>query len=156
MGLAPYGQLNPAFLDVLRRHIYVDGLDLVMDGNAAGTYRELQAFARRPGQSYESVADIAYTAQHYFSELMLEMLAGLRQLGLSDRLVLTGGCALNSTFNGEVIPAAASRSSTCRRRRRTTAMPSAPRCWPMPKMAAPCRARPSIRPTSARRSTTGS
>lgn len=104
MGLAPYGQLNPAFLDVLRRHIYVDGLDLVMDGNAAGTYRELQAFARRPGQSYESVADIAYTAQHYFSELMLEMLAGLRQLGLSDRLVLTGGCALNSTFNGEVIP----------------------------------------------------
>jgi carbamoyltransferase len=104
MGLAPYGQLNHEFLEVLRRHIHVDGLDLVMDDNAAATYRELQAFARRADQSYESVADIAYTAQRYFGEVMLQMLAGLRQLRLSDRLVLSGGCALNSTFNGCVAP----------------------------------------------------
>ncbi len=102
MGLAPYGQLNPEFLEVLRRHIHVDGLDLVMDSRAGATYRELQRFARQPGQSLDDLKDIAFTAQHHFSALLFEMLEHLAPLGASRNLVFSGGCALNSSFNGLV------------------------------------------------------
>ena len=102
MGLAPYGRVNPELLELLRRHIRVDGFDFVMDGEAAPSHRALQAFARGPGQSLDDLKDVAATAQHHFNELLFEILARLQALGLSENLVFGGGCALNSTFNGLV------------------------------------------------------
>lgn len=103
MGLAPYGRLDEELLQLLRQHLRVDGLDFVMDAGAAASHRALQAYARRPGQALERLADVAHTAQHHFEELLFEILGRLRALGLSENLVFTGGCALNSSFNGKVL-----------------------------------------------------
>lgn len=100
MGLAPYGRLDDQLHDLLRRHIQADGLDVVMTRDARETYLELQAYAKRADQRYEDVADLAYTAQHHFNEILLAILGRLHELGRSDNLVFSGGCALNSTFNG--------------------------------------------------------
>lgn len=102
MGLAPYGNLDPELYQLLKKHIFVDGYDIVMDEQAKGTYQELQRYAKRRDQSYEDVADVAFTAQHHFSEMLIEILSKLHKLGLSDNLVMGGGCALNSTLNGLV------------------------------------------------------
>lgn len=109
MGLAPYGRLDEELYAILRRHIHVDGLNLVIGEHAASSYRQLRAFARRPGQTYQDMADVAYTAQHHFNELMFDILRRLHALELSDNLVLAGGCALNSTTNGLVDQATAFR-----------------------------------------------
>ncbi len=100
MGLAPYGKLDERLYELLRRHIHVDGLDIVMTRQARETYLELQGYAKRPDQRFEDVADVAFTAQHHFNELLVEILRRLHDLGVSDNFVFTGGCALNSTFNG--------------------------------------------------------
>jgi carbamoyltransferase len=102
MGLAPYGKLDGELYAILQRHIHVDGLNLVVGEHAAASYRQLRAYARRPGQTYQDMADIAHTAQHHFNELMFGVLRHLHGLGISDNLVLAGGCALNSTTNGLV------------------------------------------------------
>ncbi len=100
MGLAPYGRLDQRLYELLRRHIHADGLDLVMGPDARETYLALQAYAKRPDQRFEDVADVAFTAQHHFSEILLSILGHLHELGISRNLVLSGGCALNSTVNG--------------------------------------------------------
>lgn len=102
MGLAPYGKLNPEVLALLRRHIFVDGLDIVMNDDAKASYLALQRFAKRKDQPFEDAADLACTAQHHFNEMLIEVLGRLHELGHSDNLVMGGGCALNSTFNGLV------------------------------------------------------
>jgi carbamoyltransferase len=102
MGLAPYGKFHQAFYEALKRYIRADGCELVVGRDGGEAYRGLQQFARRPGQSFLEMADIAYTAQHYFCELAVEVLRRLSDLNLSRNLVLTGGCALNSTLNGQL------------------------------------------------------
>lgn len=100
MGLAPYGRLDPELLELLHRHVYVDGLDLVMDQNARDSYLQLQRYTKRADQSFEDVADVAYTTQHHYNEILREIFERLYDLGISRNIVLGGGCALNSTFNG--------------------------------------------------------
>lgn len=100
MGLAPYGRLDPELLALLQKHIFVDGCNIVMDAHGKSTYLALQKYAKRADQSYEDVADVAFTTQHHFNELLVEILNRLHGLGLSENLVMGGGCALNSTFNG--------------------------------------------------------
>ena len=102
MGLAPYGRLDEELHAILRRHIHVDGLNLVVGDHSAAAYRQLRAYARQPGQTFQDMADTAHTAQHHFNELLFTVLRGLHRLGISDNLVLAGGCALNSTSNGLV------------------------------------------------------
>lgn len=102
MGLAPYGRLDEELYAILQRHIHVDGLNLVIGDQSASAYRQLRCYARQPGQTYQDMADTAYTAQHHFNQLLFTILRGLHRLGISDHLVLAGGCALNSTSNGLV------------------------------------------------------
>lgn len=102
MGLAPYGRLNTEFLELLQRHIRVDGLDFVMDEQAGRSYTAMRRFARGPQQSLDDLCDIAFTAQHHFNELLFRMLGRLAEICPSQNLVFSGGCALNSSFNGLV------------------------------------------------------
>jgi carbamoyltransferase len=46
--------------------------------------------------------DLAYAAQEAFGEMMDVILAEARRLVPSDSLVLGGGCALNSSYNGTI------------------------------------------------------
>lgn len=102
MGLAPYGRLDEELYAILQRHIHVDGLNLVIGDQGASAYRQLRAYARQPGQTFQDMADTAHTAQHHFNQLLFTVLRGLHRLDISDNLVLAGGCALNSTSNGLV------------------------------------------------------
>jgi carbamoyltransferase len=100
MGLAPYGKLDHELYELLKQHIYADGLDVVIDARGRDSFLVLQKYAKRKDQTYEDVADLAYTAQYHFNETLISILGGLFELGLSENFVFSGGCALNSSFNG--------------------------------------------------------
>jgi carbamoyltransferase len=50
----------------------------------------------------EELADVAYTGQVFFADLVTQLLNHLREVTQCDNLTLAGGCALNSSFNGTV------------------------------------------------------
>lgn len=101
MGLAPYGKLDPKIYDLMRRHLKVEGFNIVSPLDSA--LMELYKYARRPGQSALELADIAYTGQQVFSELMRELLQNLYKETKCKNLALGGGCALNSSWNGKIL-----------------------------------------------------
>ncbi len=103
MGLAPYGKIDPELLELLERHILVDGLDIVLSREAKSTYLELQRYRKRAEQTYEDVANIAHTGQHHFSQILFTIFGRLAELELSSNVVFTGGCALNSSFSGRLL-----------------------------------------------------
>jgi carbamoyltransferase len=102
MGLAPYGKLDERCYELLRRFIRADGYRLVVGDGSAHAYRELQGLTRARGQSFMEMADIAYTAQFHFCELATQLLRKFGGDFPSKNLVFTGGCALNSTLNGQL------------------------------------------------------
>lgn len=103
MGLAPYGEVNDDLLSIMRDYIRVEGLTIYHPEEAEAAYSRLLQYARKPGASAESVANVARTGQAYFAELTNHLLATLHQMGDSDNLVLAGGCALNSAYAGTII-----------------------------------------------------
>ena len=106
MGLAPYGQLDPKLYDVLRPLLRVDGLELKQGVTTAEYRKRVEQLATqiRPADSPpQEAADLARTGQEIFCETMRDMLNNLYALGHSNRLMLTGGCALNSAWNGRVL-----------------------------------------------------
>jgi carbamoyltransferase len=54
--------------------------------------------------THYSVADLARTGQEHFCALYMSLLRELRKVHPSPNLVLGGGCSLNSSWNGRVIP----------------------------------------------------
>jgi len=105
MGLAPYGQLDPEIYETLRGILLVDGLDIRTCGIAERSrlMRKLDARARRPGEDIYAAADMAYTGQAFFADVMTALLTELHARFPSDNLVLSGGCALNSSYNGQIL-----------------------------------------------------
>lgn len=104
MGLAPYGKVNEDFLTLLRGLLAVDGCDLVVPERAAASLAELREKHAYKRGSHYAVADLARSGQEYFCELFMALLRGLREKHAAPNLVLAGGCALNSSWNGRVIP----------------------------------------------------
>lgn len=102
MGLAPYGRKNDQYYDLLRGLIEIDDLRIREGRHAAVASRELVALRRKRGQPALEFADLAYTGQLVFSEYVNEILANAHRRGLSDNLVLSGGCALNSAYVGSL------------------------------------------------------
>jgi carbamoyltransferase len=104
MGLAPYGSLNPAIYATLRSVVEVTGLRLRYPRGLSiqAWARSMRRWARPAGASPLAAADLAHTTQHFFSEVMSTLLTNLHARGISDNLVLAGGCALNSSFNGQI------------------------------------------------------
>lgn len=102
MGLAAYGDLNPEVYSLFQTMISVEGLGLRQHLEAvhSGLY-QIEAMID-PTDSAQ-LADLAYTGQYFFSELMQQLLTGLYDFGFSENLVLCGGCALNSSFNGQIL-----------------------------------------------------
>jgi carbamoyltransferase len=103
MGLASYGQLNPEVYALMRRLLRIDGLNIVYPPESMSALTELQTYARRPGRCALDVADIAYTGQQVFSEWMRQLLENLHTETGFRNLVLSGGCALNSSWNGRIL-----------------------------------------------------
>ncbi|PZU92880.1 MAG: carbamoyltransferase [Chelatococcus sp.] len=103
MGLAPYGRADPELMALLRRLYRVEGRKLAFADIA--TVREVATEIRRrrppqaPGQGW---ADLARCGQDVFAEMMEVLLTETALLVPGENLVLTGGCALNSSYNGGI------------------------------------------------------
>jgi len=103
MGLASYGQFDSKIYELMRRHLKIEGLNIVCPPESVALLMELHQYARKPGQSALEIADLAFTGQQVFSELMRELLQNLYNETNSKNLVLSGGCALNSSWNGRIL-----------------------------------------------------
>jgi carbamoyltransferase len=104
MGLAPYGRQDAELLALLRKLYRIEGLKLVFSD--AATVREVSAeiLARRPPEALDQGwADLARCGQDVFAEMMEALLSETAALVPSENLVLAGGCALNSSFNGKIV-----------------------------------------------------
>ena len=65
------------------------------------TLRDLRPTAGPEGES--GWADLAYTAQEAFSEMMDTYLTEAWHRLPHENLVFSGGCALNSTYSGTIV-----------------------------------------------------
>ena len=105
MGLAPYGAVDPTVYGLLDGLARVDDLDLSVP-SLRGLRRSLEALERLavpPGSEPLEAADLARTGQQFYADRLTELLDNLHRRGGSDNLVLAGGCALNSSYNGRVL-----------------------------------------------------
>jgi carbamoyltransferase len=103
MGLASYGKFDDSFYKLLQKLICVHKGYVVMPKGSKKVMWEIAAMQRKPHEPALDWANIAYTAQQYYCELLAELLNSLHCEKLSDNLVLAGGCALNSSANGIIL-----------------------------------------------------
>ncbi len=106
MGLASYGSLDSTIYTLLKSIFKVEGCNLRYATSFNKMQRciaKLYAMKRETNSSPLESANIAYTGQLVFSELMTELLNNIYELSISDNLILGGGCALNSAFNGKIL-----------------------------------------------------
>jgi carbamoyltransferase len=103
MGLASYGTLNQDLYDLLNSTVMINGFDCKHHPERLfQKMHELNRFKREPEQSAEQAADLAYTGQVFFADLLTRLLSHLQEVTQSEHLTLTGGCALNSSYNGQI------------------------------------------------------
>ncbi|MGZ8096764.1 MAG: carbamoyltransferase family protein [Methylosarcina sp.] len=103
MGLAPYGKLNEEFYDLLCSTISIQGFDCRHSSpQLFDKFDRLNLFKRSRQDPIEKAADIAHTGQHFFAETTSRLLRHLYEVTGCDNLALAGGCALNSSHNGNI------------------------------------------------------
>jgi carbamoyltransferase len=104
MGLAPYGERDPELFELLRRLYCIHGGRLVFAHAEQVRKVVAEILERRPENVQDQGwADLARCGQDIFEEMMTVALAETESLGVSKNLVLSGGCALNSSFNGKIV-----------------------------------------------------
>lgn len=105
MGLAPYGTVDPDLYRALRSLLVVRKgarLAFASPRHLARISAEIEPRRRRRGQPIEAAADLARSGQQVFVDVMAELLAEVAARTGERALVLTGGCALNSAYNGMI------------------------------------------------------
>lgn len=103
MGLAPYGRLNTDIYQLLKKTIRVEGFHCHHHtGHLNTALSALEAYRRKQDDFIETAADLAFTGQYFFAEIMSQLLQHLQQQTGSDNLCLAGGCGLNSAYNGQI------------------------------------------------------
>lgn len=115
MGLAAFGERDPAVYDFFRARIDVDGLDLRFKDAPDGeptfgrrAWAELEPLVggfRLPGDDdVLKSATLARSFQDAFADALIELFRNFGEHGLSRNLAYGGGCALNSALNGRIVP----------------------------------------------------
>lgn len=103
MGLAAYGKFNQAFYQCLKTTIAVEGFNCWHDAKKLFANLDvLTKFKRNDTEDIVQSADLAYTGQYFFAELMTNLLQHLQQVTGCKNLAFGGGCALNSAYNGQI------------------------------------------------------
>lgn len=103
MGLAPYGKLNQEFYDLLKTTISVEGFECQhRSKDLFSSLSTLDKFKRHKQDAIEKSADLAFTGQYFFAELVSKLLQHLQQVTGCKNLTFGGGCALNSAYNGQI------------------------------------------------------
>jgi carbamoyltransferase len=103
MGLAAYGKFDPRLYDLIRPLVRMDGLTLRGAKNYESIRKTLYDMRRKPPTPALEYADFAATAQCVFTETVHELLRNIYEIGISENLILSGGCALNSSTNGTIV-----------------------------------------------------
>jgi len=103
MGLAAYGSLNEALYSTLRTCIDVKGCQLVASSDGNAIMDKIVGEGHKYFGKPLAAADLAFAGQMVFSDVMTELLANVHRCGISDNLIVAGGCGLNSAFNGQIL-----------------------------------------------------
>ncbi|MGR9037483.1 MAG: carbamoyltransferase N-terminal domain-containing protein, partial [Gammaproteobacteria bacterium] len=103
MGLAPYGKLDPELYDLLNSTLKINGFDCRHRYDRLfEKFSRLDRFKRSTSSPIETAADRAFTGQLFFSETATRLLRHLHEVTGCPNLALAGGCALNSSNNGQI------------------------------------------------------
>lgn len=106
MGLAPYGKLNKSYYTLLNSIMSVENCNIRFKNSPSlieKVISDIEADLKSSDNSFERIADLAHTGQLLYSEYMFSLLEDLSKKTSSKNLVLAGGCALNSSFNGKIV-----------------------------------------------------
>lgn len=110
MGLAPYGKYDEKIDQFLRSFIKVQRCRIENGSNSLFGIpkKEFESKIDEMRKCYKGsphkAADLAFTGQKIFNDIMEELLNNLyQQHNVSDNLILGGGCALNSACNGLIL-----------------------------------------------------
>ncbi|WP_370209110.1 carbamoyltransferase family protein [Pararhodobacter marinus] len=103
MGLAAFGTVRPDLRDALAAMVEVDNGRLRLADHATITKMtaRLRKAARAPSAPIMEAADLAASGQAAYALLVDRILADCAGNG-ADTLILSGGCALNSSYNGTI------------------------------------------------------
>ncbi len=103
MGLAAFGVPDADVLAALTPVIEVDrGRLRLSEEGVPVARRAIESISRKPGEDVMKAADLAATAQAAYAHLADQVLAACLAEG-NGNLVLSGGCALNSAYNGTLL-----------------------------------------------------
>ncbi len=105
MGLAPYGELDADTYEALQSLVRVEGLAIRYPPlpQIKAWFERMRPKARPPGAPALQAANLAFTTQKFYADVMTELLRNFYAMGLSENLALGGGCALNSSYNGQIV-----------------------------------------------------
>lgn len=104
MGLAAFADPPPELSDALGELLTIkDATPLLAEDEKRGEIAALvKRYERRPCDDPMKAAPLAAAAQAVFTRLADEVIKAARVKHPSDSLILAGGCALNSSYNGRV------------------------------------------------------
>ncbi|WP_346891477.1 carbamoyltransferase C-terminal domain-containing protein [uncultured Roseibium sp.] len=105
MGLAAYGRVIPELVASLAKLLVVDrGRLLFSDETSLAEVQATAArYSRSPNDPIMHAADLAASGQAAFALLADQVLGFCASEGAGDgNLILSGGCALNSSYNGTI------------------------------------------------------
>jgi carbamoyltransferase len=107
MGLSSYGKINQSYYDLLDSILFVDGAKIKFKSSSekmktifSYIHNDINA---SPLTSFEKRASLAHTGQLLFTKYVTNLIRSLEGISKTKNLVLAGGCALNSSFNGKII-----------------------------------------------------
>lgn len=103
MGLAPYGRTDEELYSKLKKFYEVDGLSVNCTEDTVSIFLDLISNPVDHKTDFDKAADYAHTFQRFFSEIATQLLQELQKRTGETNLIITGGCGLNSSFNGRVV-----------------------------------------------------
>ncbi|MDG3581284.1 carbamoyltransferase family protein [Galbibacter pacificus] len=104
MGLAAYGKFDISILDNLKKLVQVKNGKLFFPPSkeVLDLLVELRKSGREHNEDIMKASDLAFNGQLAYSYFLDQILKSI-QLESDENLILTGGCALNSAYNGTII-----------------------------------------------------
>ncbi|MNK30637.1 Decarbamoylnovobiocin carbamoyltransferase [compost metagenome] len=104
MGLAAFGKPVEFIVENLKRLINVkDGrLFFASENEILNVISQLKPYYRKPGEELMMAADLAASGQVAYTYFTDQILSHCEQYK-EENLILSGGCALNSSYNGSIV-----------------------------------------------------